>query len=94
LDKIFSISEAAEYVGVFTLTLRNWEKKGLIKAFRTPGGHRRFKKNDLDKIIGRGTAEKKLKESIERLKEANVKDSRQERFNELIKELKDIFGEL
>ena len=49
-DKILSISEAAEYVGVFPLTLRNWEKKGLLKAFRTLGGHRRFKKSELAKI--------------------------------------------
>ncbi len=49
-DKILSISEAAEYLGVFPLTLRNWEKKGMLKAFRTLGGHRRFKKSELDKI--------------------------------------------
>jgi len=81
-------------VGVFSLTLRNWEKKGLIKAFRTPGGHRRFKKSELDKILGIEAKDNRLKESIERLKEANVKDSHQEKLNELIKELKDIFGEL
>lgn len=50
-DEIFSISEAARYLGVFPLTLRNWEKKEKIKPFRTPGGHRRFRKSELDKII-------------------------------------------
>jgi excisionase family DNA binding protein len=55
--KILSITEAAEYLGVFSLTLRNWEKKGLIKAFRTLGGHRRFKKNELDKVINRNKEE-------------------------------------
>jgi|GEM_PF-2352672 len=50
-EQILSISEAAEYLGVFTLTLRTWEKKGMLKAFRTLGGHRRYKKSDLDKII-------------------------------------------
>ncbi|MFC1576074.1 helix-turn-helix domain-containing protein [Candidatus Omnitrophota bacterium] len=50
-DRILSISEAAEYLGVFSLTLRNWEKKGFLSSFRTPGGHRRFKKSELDKII-------------------------------------------
>jgi excisionase family DNA binding protein len=49
-DKILSISEAAKYLGVFPLTLRNWVKKGQLKAFRTLGGHRRFKKSELDKI--------------------------------------------
>ncbi len=50
-EKIFSISEAAEYLGVFPLTLRNWEKRGKIKPFRTLGAHRRFKKSELDKIV-------------------------------------------
>lgn len=50
-DEIFSISEAARYLGVFPLTLRNWEKKGKIKPFRTPGRHRRFRKSELDEII-------------------------------------------
>jgi putative resolvase len=54
-DKIFSISEAARYLGVFPLTLRNWEKKGLLKGFRTLGGHRRFKKSELDKIRNNGS---------------------------------------
>ena len=50
-DKILSISKAAEYLGVSPLTLRNWEKKGKIKSFRTPGNHRRYKKSELDKIV-------------------------------------------
>jgi putative resolvase len=57
-DKILSISEAARYLGVFPLTLRNWEKKGMLKAFRTLGGHRRFKKSELDKIINSKTPNK------------------------------------
>ncbi len=51
-DRIFSISKAARYLDVFPLTLRNWEKKGKIRAFRTPGGHRRFRKSDLDALFG------------------------------------------
>jgi putative resolvase len=54
-NEIFSISEAAQYLGVFALTLRNWEKKGNIRPFRTPGGHRRFKRSELDKIINNTT---------------------------------------
>ncbi len=50
-DEILTISEAAEYLGVFRLTIRNWEKKGKLKCFRTLGGHRRFKKSDLDAIV-------------------------------------------
>ena len=51
-DEIVSIAKAAEYLGVSRLTLRNWEKNGKIKVFRTPGGYRRFKKSILNKAIG------------------------------------------
>ena len=61
-DKILSISEAAKYIGVFTLTLRNWEKKGKIKAFRTLGGHRRFRQSDLDHILNGNTHDDITKE--------------------------------
>lgn len=91
MDKdIFSISEAAQYLGVFPLTLRNWEKKGLIKAFRTPGRHRRFKKSELDNIIGSDTIATKLQETIKRLEDLEFKNGRKEKMDELIKDLKTI----
>ncbi len=49
--EFLSIKTAARYLGVSPLTLRNWEKKGKIKAFRTPGNHRRYKKCELNKIM-------------------------------------------
>jgi excisionase family DNA binding protein len=50
-NKIFTISEAADYLGVFRLTLRNWEKQGKVKSLRTLGGHRRYRKEELDRIL-------------------------------------------
>lgn len=94
LDKFFSISDAARYLGVFSLTLRNWEKKGFIKAFRTPGGHRRFKKTDLDKIIGSGARKDRLKENIAGLEEIECKDGHQKKLSKLIENLKNISDEL
>jgi len=88
--KILSITEAAEYLGVFSLTLRNWEKKGLIKAFRTPGGHRRFKTSELDRIIGVEKADNRLKETIEKLEEINCLNGNKKELSKLITELKDI----
>jgi len=88
--KILSITEAAEYVGVFSLTLRNWEKRGLIKAFRTPGGHRRFKKSELDRIMGVEKESNRLKETIEKLEEINSKNCNKKELSNLITELKDI----
>jgi len=89
-DKILSISEAAQYLGVFPLTLRNWENKGLIKAFRTPGGHRRFRKSELDRIIGTSRTENKLKESIKELEEIDLENGRQQVINKIITDLKNI----
>ena len=89
-DKIFSISEAAEYLGVFPLTLRNWEKKDKIKSFRTLGGHRRFRKSDLDVILaGDSGANDKLKDIIKGLESINPSTHDQAQFNTIVKELKE-----
>jgi len=47
---IMTITEASNYLGVSCDTIRRWEKKGYIKSFRTPGNHRRYNKEVLDKI--------------------------------------------
>ena len=50
---LFAIGEAANYLGVSVDTLRRWEKKGKVKTFRSPGGHRYFEKEELDNLFGR-----------------------------------------
>lgn len=47
---VMTITEAATYLGVSCDTIRRWGKKGLLKPFRTPGNHRRYNKEDLDRI--------------------------------------------
>lgn len=42
-----SLRRAAEILGVHPATVRNWADKGDLPSRRTPGGHRRFRKNDL-----------------------------------------------
>lgn len=57
--KWYTISEAAKYVGVSPDTLRRWEKARKISApTRTAGGARRYSKELLDQILGRGKEEK------------------------------------
>ena len=46
-----SIGEAADYLGISIDTIRRWDKKGKVTAYRSPGGHRYFQKNDLDKLF-------------------------------------------
>lgn len=57
---LLSIGQASEYLGVSIDTLRRWEKKGKIASYRSPGGHRYFKKNELDDMFG-----KKYERSVE-----------------------------
>jgi excisionase family DNA binding protein len=52
-----SPSEAAAIVGVHEDTLKRWARDGKIRAFRTPGGHWRFRQADLDEFIAGRTSE-------------------------------------
>ena len=46
------ISEAAEYLGVSSNTLRNWERAGKIPAHRHPvNRYRLFRLQDLDSLL-------------------------------------------
>lgn len=49
-----SLGEASRALGVNTSTLRRWADAGLVRTFRTPGGHRRFSAADLDRLMGAG----------------------------------------
>lgn len=49
-EEIVSISEASHILGVNEATLRQWTDEGELKAFITPGGHRRYSRTDLKKF--------------------------------------------
>jgi len=53
MQKMLSIGEASDYLGISIDTLRRWEKKDKVKPHRSPGGHRYFKKEELDNLFGR-----------------------------------------
>ncbi len=46
-----SLSETANLLGIHPSTLRRWSDEGHVKYSRTPGGHRRFSKNDIQSFI-------------------------------------------
>ena len=52
-DNYISIDEAAEYLGVKIVTLRNWIKKDLVPAHKV-GKLWRFKRSELDEWIKSG----------------------------------------
>jgi len=47
---LLSISEASQLLGVSEGSLRQWTDEGIINAFVTPGGHRRYKEVDLNRF--------------------------------------------
>ncbi len=49
-EPLVTISEASRVLGVSNATLRQWTDLGRIKAFVTPGGHRRYARADLKKL--------------------------------------------
>ena len=50
--KIYKITEASGYLGVSINTLKTLANNGKIKSFKTSGGHRRFRQDDLDAYMG------------------------------------------
>ena len=49
--KYVSIGQAAKELGVSIDALRAWHAAGVIRAVRTPGGHRRFDLDHLRAVI-------------------------------------------
>lgn len=46
-----SLAPAARLLGVDPDTLRRWADDGRVEAFTTPGGHRRFDRRSIDRLI-------------------------------------------
>ena len=47
-----SLGAASRILGINQATLRSWADQGRIRAYRTPGGHRRFSSEDIEAITG------------------------------------------
>jgi excisionase family DNA binding protein len=48
---VFTSSQAAGYLGVSLATVRRWTDAGHVSCYRTPGGQRRFSRDQLDNFI-------------------------------------------
>jgi two-component system, chemotaxis family, chemotaxis protein CheY len=48
-----TLGQAAKYLGVAQSTIRKWSDVGRLPAFYTPGGHRRYRRRDLDAFLER-----------------------------------------
>ncbi len=47
-----STSQAAQALGVSLGTIRRWSDMGYLQSYRTPGGQRRFSRDQIEKFVG------------------------------------------
>ena len=50
-NKLLSVEEAAELLSVSKMTLYRWDKNDVLKRVEI-GGQRRYRKSDIDRLIG------------------------------------------
>lgn len=50
--------EAGDMLGVTNRTLTNWERKGLLVPVRLPTGHRRYRRGEVEALLGKYVAVK------------------------------------
>ncbi|MCA9179574.1 MAG: helix-turn-helix domain-containing protein [Planctomycetales bacterium] len=50
--QMLTVKEAAELLGVAANTIRNWERAGIIPAYRHPhNNYRLFRREDLEQVL-------------------------------------------
>jgi len=55
ITELITLKEACEILKVHPNTLRDWDKKGILKAVRIGvKGVRRYRKEDIEKFIAKG----------------------------------------
>ena len=60
--KYLTIKEVANILGVTSLTLRNWDKRGKLKAFRNPiNNYRLYKPEDIELFLRKIESKGKIK---------------------------------
>jgi excisionase family DNA binding protein len=52
MSRLISVAEASEMLGVTVKTLKIWTNEDKIKSYRTAGGHRLFRIEDIEKFLG------------------------------------------
>jgi excisionase family DNA binding protein len=51
MDRLLTLEETANILGVAKITLRRWDNSGKLKALRTVGGARRYSEEDINNFI-------------------------------------------
>lgn len=53
-----SAGQVANIFGVSVTTVRDWAETGKLSYFKTPGGQRRFRPEDVEALVAAGAPEK------------------------------------
>ena len=53
--ELLTVKQVAAQMGVHPNTVRRWERRGILNAFRLPGGHRRFRRSDVETLLQDGS---------------------------------------
>lgn len=64
MEKLVSIGETAELLGVSIKTLRLWDRAGKLSPVRTSGKHRRYRMSDIEKFQGLPSKAEEVKTDI------------------------------
>jgi excisionase family DNA binding protein len=63
-DDLLKPREVAEVFGVRTTTIARWAREGKLMPLRTPGGHRRYRLQDIRQLMGVGTGRSEVEEEL------------------------------
>jgi excisionase family DNA binding protein len=70
-DDLLTPREVAEIFGVRTTTIARWSREGRLNPTRTPGGHRRYSRAEVNEVLERrpepGALDRKSAEDAVRL---------------------------
>ena len=65
MGKMVSISKVSELTGVTIKTLKIWDNEGKLKAkYKTPGGHRRYDLDDIEKYLGNNQIQQQTQRNV------------------------------
>lgn len=73
-----TLKEASAILGVHPATLRTWADDGHVRIFRTPGGHRRFLRSDIEAMTAPAAGGREMVRVDDRLATAAVAHARQD----------------
>lgn len=77
LEPLLSSTEVAILAGVGTSSVKRWADSGLLQSVRTPGGHRRFERSEVERFLRTqpGAAEREQQRRDEWLELLSDEDS-------------------